>query len=449
MLTADHWVEEAPESWTRGRIKNLLASASNGVWGDEPAGDETDVYCVRAADFDRTRQRVSKARLPRRSVDRGALNQHRLRPGDLVLEKSGGGETQPVGMAVLFEGPEPAVCSNFCARLIPAATVDPRFLTYAMAAAYTQGLTQSAIKQTTGIQNLDTGAFFALPWAHPEMAEQRRIAQFLDAETDRIDTLSSLRKSQHKFLDERGYAAVSEVLVPGILSSPAGTWPWVWLPKMPPGRPLVRLGYVCRLQTGLTVDGKREVSGDVVTRPYLRVANVQAGRVDLEKLSEITVPTDIASRTTLRAGDVLMTEGGDLDKLGRGTVWRGEVSRCLHQNHVFALRPEINSLDADYLALMTRTLHGRNYFESTGVKTTNLASTNSNKILSFPIPLPSVTEQRNLAKRAQMALDNIATAGQLLDRQLKVLAERRQALITAAVTGQIDVSTASGRGIEG
>ncbi|WP_326801005.1 restriction endonuclease subunit S [Streptomyces sp. NBC_01788] len=282
----------------------------------------------------------------------------------------------------------------------------------------------------------------------PPMDEQRRIAEFLHAETARIDALSSLRKAQSALLDEREYAAVSEILVPGILSSPVEIWPWVWLPKMPADRPLVRLGYVCRLQTGLTVDGKREVKGDVVTRPYLRVANVQAGRVDLDNLNEITVPTDIASRATLRAGDVLMTEGGDLDKLGRGTVWRGEVSRCLHQNHVFALRPESDSLDADYLALMTRTLHGRNYFESTGVKTTNLASTNSNKILSFPIPLPSVTEQRNLAKRAQTALDNIATAGQVLDRQLKVLTERRQALVTAAVIGQIDVSTASGQGIE-
>ncbi|MET4922732.1 restriction endonuclease subunit S [Streptomyces sp. PSRA5] len=288
----------------------------------------------------------------------------------------------------------------------------------------------------------------ALPFSQLDIVEQRRIADFLDAETARIDTLSSLRKSQHASLDERGYAVVSEVLVPGILSSPAGAWPWVWLPEMSPDRPLVRLGYFCRLQTGLTVDGKREVTGDVVTRPYLRVANVQAGRVDLGNLSEITVPTEMASRATLRAGDVLMTEGGDLDKLGRGTVWHGEVSECLHQNHIFALRPERNSLDENYLALMTRTLHGRNYFESTGVKTTNLASTNSSKILSFPIPLPSVTEQRTLAKRAQTALNNVAAAGQLLNRQLEVLAERRQALITAAVTGQIDVSTASGRGIE-
>jgi type I restriction enzyme S subunit len=364
------------------------------------------------------------------------------------LEKSGGGENQPVGMAVLFEGTEPAVCSNFCARLVPAPAIDPRFLTYALSAAYRQGLTQSTIKQTTGIQNLDVGAFFALRWSYPDLPEQRRIADFLDVETAQIDDLNSLRKAQRSRLDERGYAAVSEILVPGILSSPAGVWPWVWLPETRSDRPLVRLGYVCRLQSGLTVDGKREISGDVVTRPYLRVANVQAGRVDLDNLNEITVPTEMATRATLRAGDVLMTEGGDLDKLGRGTVWRGEVSGCLHQNHVFALRPEIDRLDADYLALMTRTLHGRNYFESTGVKTTNLASTNSSKILSFPIPLPNVREQRNLAQLAQTALDNVAAAGRLLDRQLMVLAERRQALITAAVTGQIDVSTASGRGIE-
>ncbi|MEU1942417.1 restriction endonuclease subunit S [Streptomyces sp. NPDC020125] len=329
----------------------------------------------------------------------------------------------------------------------PNAATDSRYLTYGMSARFTQGQIQEL--QVGGNRdglNFEQVGNLELP--SPPLEEQRRIADFLDAETARIDALGSLRKTQRARLDERGYATVSEVLVPGILSSPSEIWPWVWLPEMPADRPLVRLGYVCRLQTGLTVDGKREVSDDMVTHPYLRVANVQTGRVDLDNLSEITVPTNIASRATLRAGDVLMTEGGDLDKLGRGTVWHGEVSGCLHQNHVFALRPENTHLEADYLALMTRTLHGRNYFESTGIKTTNLASTNSSKILSFPIPLPSVAEQRNLAKRAQAALDSVANASRLLDRQLKVLAERRQALITAAVTGQIDVSTASGRGIE-
>jgi len=143
-----------------------------------------------------------------------------------------------------------------------------------------------------------------------------------------------------------------------------------------------------------------------------------------------------------------MTEGGDLDKLGRGTVWRGEIPNCLHQNHVFALRPDPDRLDADYLALMTQTVHGRCYFESTGSKTTNLASTNSSKIMGFPIPLPALSRQRELVREVRKRLDVLARAKTKVDRQLELLTERRQALITAAVTGQIDV-TASERSIEG
>ncbi|MFD6370009.1 restriction endonuclease subunit S, partial [Streptomyces roseolus] len=262
----------------------------------------------------------------------------------------------------------------------------------------------------------------ALPYPVLQGNEQRRIADFLDAETARIDRLVDLRRIQLLRLEERAYAAVSETLVPGILRSPQSSGPWPWLPAMASDRPLVRLGYVCRLQNGLTIDGKRDLSGDVVTRPYLRVANVQAGHVDLDSVVEVTVPRDIATRTSLRPGDVLMTEGGDLDKLGRGTVWRGELPECLHQNHVFALRPETDRLDGGYLALMTSTLHGRCYFESTGSKTTNLASTNSSKIMSFPIPLPSVATQRALAAEVQAAIDNSQAAKRLLECQLVLLA---------------------------
>ena len=91
---------------------------------------------------------------------------------------------------------------------------------------------------------------------------------------------------------------------------------------------------------------------------------------------------------------------------------------------------------------MTRTFHGRCYFESTGVKTTNLASTNSSKILGFPIPLPQLAIQRRRVLAVQRKLDQISRARQRLRVQLDVLAERRQALITAAVTGQLDITTA-------
>jgi type I restriction enzyme S subunit len=293
-----------------------------------------------------------------------------------------------------------------------------------------------------GQVEIDNDLLRVLPVKLPSVDEQRRIADFLDTEIARIDQLASARERQMAVLDELEYAEVTDGLIPGSLTSTAGEWPWVWLPAPVNEAPLVRLGYIARLQSGLTVDGKRDLSGDAVTRPYLRVANVQADRIQVDNVSEITVPAHIAKRSTLLAGDVLMTEGGDLDKLGRGTVWRGELDECLHQNHVFAVRPDALRLDADYLSLMTRTVHGRCYFESTGVKTTNLASTNSSKILGFPIPLPSLEVQRLRVQAVQRKLDESARAKQRLRTQLELLAERRQALITAAVTGQLDVTTA-------
>ncbi|MGW4420788.1 restriction endonuclease subunit S [Streptosporangium sp. NPDC004631] len=278
----------------------------------------------------------------------------------------------------------------------------------------------------------------------PSVEEQRRIAAFLDSETAQISRIESLRAIQRRNLDERAAALVTEILVPGALSGFVERWPWVWLPEIPEDRPLVRLGYTCRLQSGLTVDSSRDLGGDVVTRPYLRVANVQAGYVNLDSVAEITVPRKVADRSTLRTGDVLMTEGGDLDKLGRGTVWHGELEGCLHQNHVFALRPDPTKLEAEYLALMTQTLHGRCYFESTGVKTTNLASTNSSKILDFPIPLPSLEQQRHIVNQVDEQLSVVTRARIAIDKQSLLLHEHRRSLITAAVTGKIDVATARG-----
>ncbi|MFF4066050.1 restriction endonuclease subunit S [[Kitasatospora] papulosa] len=375
------------------------------------------------------------------------LRRHEVKAGDLIIAGLGD-SNHPAGRACLAPkdlGPAIVKADCFRARL-DESRLTHRYAAWALSSSAVSQQIRTLTRGTTRTRiNLDVVREIQVPV--PSQEEQRRIADFLDAETARIDKLLELRHAQEAKLTERSYASVSEILLPEILTQPLGQWPWTWLPDMPHHRPLVRLGYVCRLQSGLTVDGKRDISGDVVTRPYLRVANVQAGSVALDNVSEVTVPREIADRSTLRPGDVLMTEGGDLDKLGRGTVWRGELPGCLHQNHVFALRPEPDRLDGDYLALMTRTLHGRSYFESTGTKTTNLASTNSSKIMSFPIPLPNVALQRELARQAQGSLDSVGAAIRLLGTQRALLVERREAFITAAVTGQFDVSTASGRNV--
>ena len=99
--------------------------------------------------------------------------------------------------------------------------------------------------------------------------------------------------------------------------------------------------------------------------------------------------------------------------------------------------PEL--LDPEYLGLLTQTAHARAYFESTGVKTTNLASTNREKIMSLPIPRLSVLDQRTRVAEARARLDRMTAFQGCLRSQADLLHERRQALVTASVTGQIEI----------
>lgn len=282
----------------------------------------------------------------------------------------------------------------------------------------TQGIRQG--------QSIDMDAFADVRLPVPPLREQQRIADFLDAETARIEALGVARSRHLELLRELSVARVTSAF------------------KLGSDVPGVRLGYLATIQTGVTVDASRASGSDDVTRPYLRVANVQAGYVDLNEVAEIVVPRRLAAGSSLQTGDVLMTEGGDLDKLGRGTVWEGQIDGCLHQNHVFAVRVNKRLLDAHYLALLTRTVPARVHFESTGSKTTNLASTSSSKIRDLRVPLPPVRRQQAVVAEVDEALAAIGEVVSAVQRQRHLLAERKQALITAAVTGQFDVTTGRG-----
>ncbi len=193
---------------------------------------------------------------------------------------------------------------------------------------------------------------------------------------------------------------------------------------------------VASIQTGLTLGKNYE--GTLLERPYLRVANVQDGSFDLRHVTTIEVPPEIAARVSLRAGDVLMTEGGDLDKLGRGTVWDGVIKDCLHQNHIFAVRCFQHRLCPSFLAYLTSSKLARDYFEATGKRTTNLASTNSTKVGELPVPLPPLPEQQRIAAYLDASCAAIDAAVSAKRRQLETLVALRGAIIREAVMGGVD-----------
>jgi type I restriction enzyme, S subunit len=336
-----------------------------------------------------------------------------VEPGDLLF-----GKLRPY-LAKTWVADRAVYASTELLCLRPGPDVDSRWLGYLM---LSRGVVEWAVATSDGTKMPRTSweRLGAYRVQVPGLAKQRAIADFLDTETARIDALIAKKRELTGRLHERDSGTIDRLCGQGV--------------------PFVRLGYIAVVQSGITVDARRPRSADDVTLPYLRVANVQPGRLDLDEVSEITVPRSVAKRSTLQTGDVLMTEGGDLDKLGRGTVWSGEIVDCLHQNHVFAVRPKAGVLDSSYLALLTRASHARAYFERTGTRTTNLASTNASKVADFRVPLPPLDEQRRIVvEYAAWALTLEALTVRLIE-QIELLAEHRQALITAAVTGELDVA---------
>lgn len=189
-------------------LKRLFSDMFAGLWGGEPGTDDVDISCVRVADFDREQYRASSAPTVR-SVSEKDLHKKALRAGDVLLEKSGGTGAKPVGCASIFEGIPGAVCSNFIQVLRPSIEYEARYIGYVMAALYETRRNGAFVNQTTGIQNLDLGAYLSSTVAVPPRDEQRAIvARLDDARRDVVALRAVLQRSQ-QLLEERQDALIT------------------------------------------------------------------------------------------------------------------------------------------------------------------------------------------------------------------------------------------------
>jgi len=185
---------------------------------------------------------------------------------------------------------------------------------------------------------------------------------------------------------------------------------------------------VAEVRTGLA-KGKKNII-DPVTKPYIRVANVQDGHLDLREVKRIQVARAEIERYSLQEGDILLTEGGDFDKLGRGTLWRNEVPDCLHQNHIFVVRTDRTQLLPDYLVWLTSSPHGREYFRRCSKQSTNLASINTRQLKRYPIVLPDHDEQLRIAEVLWCSDKGLDVAKRLLRARRKLKRGLMQQLLT-------------------
>ena len=317
-------------------------------------------------------------------VDKTGAQRYGLHHGDVLVARIGA----TTGSTSIVVNPPPSVFASYLIRLRPTREMHPFFLYfYTKSEQFHQWIDVHKDSNLKGGVNVPT--LLSAPLTLPVLAEQKKIAAVLwkmqraIATQDRlIAATRDLKQSamQHFFTHGLRGQATRETAY--------GDVPFKWREQP--------LGDCCRVQTGVT-KGRRIAPEEAIEVPYLRVANVQDGHLDLREIKTITIRERELPGYLLQDGDVVLTEGGDFDQLGRGFIWHGQIANCVHQNHVFAVRAKRDLLLPEFLAYLVQSPYGKTYFLTVAHKTTNLASINSTKLKALPVLLPDLDEQRDIA----------------------------------------------------
>lgn len=423
-----------PPDWSIARLSQVADVRFSNV-DKHTLDDESPIRLCNYVDVYKNEKITRDIAFMDASADPSERSRFQIQPGDVLATKDSETADDIAIPALVTESLPDVLCGYHLAMIRPRSMrVRGDFLFWLHASKQFRGQYE---REAVGVTRfgLSQYSFIAAEIPLPPADEQERIAANLDARCRAIDTAIAAKRNQIDALAGVFRATLQRAVTQGLgENAQARPTANLWLPFVPQGWDLVMLKRVCEIRGGLTLGKAYE--GPLVERPYLRVANVQDGYVHLEDVSTIELPLAVAERTSLLAGDVLMTEGGDLDKLGRGVVWHGEIADCLHQNHVFAVRCFDWKLRPQFLAHVSASQYGRDYFEATGKKTTNLAATNSTKVGQFPIPLPSLASQDKIIEFLDG--ETVRTQGirQTLEQQITTLIAYRRSLIHECVTGQ-------------
>ena len=198
----------------------------------------------------------------------------------------------------------------------------------------------------------------------------------------------------------------------------------------------VRLDEIADISGGIT-KGRDLSKQETIHLPYLRVANVQNGYLDLSQMKTIELKVSEMEKYLLCAGDVLYTEGGDRDKLGRGTIWNNEIPNCVHQNHVFKARLDQTKANPRYVAYWSMSAFARNYFYNKGKQSVNLASINKTVLSALTLPLPSLAEQGAALKEIESRLSVCDEIEKTVDTALQQAEAMRQSILKQAFEGRM------------
>jgi len=364
---------------------------------------------------------------------RDRLEGYSLRPGDVLFNNTNSEDL--VGKcAPWYRADGTFVLSNHMTiiRMLGGETLDPGFLAFWLFWNWRFGSASTLVRRHVNQASIGLDRLRSLSVPRPPTDHQRAIAEVLSKVQSAVEAQEKIVAG----LRELKAVTMAKLFREGLRGERRKQTEIGEIPRSWETRPLSACAVV---QTGIA-KGRKVEGGDSAELPYLRVANVQDGYLDLSEIKTIVIRSDEVQRYLLQAGDVLLTEGGDFDKLGRGYIWKGQIADCVHQNHIFAVRTDEQVLLPEFFAYQAQSPYGKTYFLKVAHKTTNLACINSSKLKEFPVLLPDLKEQRQIAH----VLESIAAKADIELQRLGRLRSLFSSTLHLLMTGQVRVAVGKG-----
>lgn len=359
------------------------------------------------------------------------LSRHHAMAGDLLVAGLGD-ENHPLGRACVMPDLGPALVKADCYRLrLDPARADPKFVALFLSSA-AGGAEALRLAEGSTRSRLTLGKALSIPLPDVPLRDQRAIADYLDAEVARIDALVDARHRSAVLARERFESMVWRSVTKGLAPAPMTPSGIGWVGEMPAAWDAPAVGHVFEVQLGKMLNPEATASGEMY--PYLRNENVQWDDLDLEDLNLMHFDEADRSRYELRSGDLLVCEGGEV---GRAAMWRGELSPCFYQKALHRVRVR-RPANTRFLMYVLRGAAGRGVFANEG-NTSTIVHLTAEKLRAHRFPCPPTDEQDLIVEELDRDAATLSAAESALDRQIDLLLERRQALITAAVTGQLEI----------
>jgi type I restriction enzyme S subunit len=411
-------VDALPPDWEVKKIRELHAGGVTNLTPTEYSNEHFEYYSIPA---------YQEGILPPIVRGKEILSQKLLIPSRCLLFGKLNPRVEKV-WNVESSGRVRCLASTEWLPIVPADEFDQHFGYYLLWSNWVLPVAQGLVSGSTpSRQRVEPTSFYDIEVPLPPIDEQREIGALLkrfqaavSAQDDVVKAAQNLKRAAMRELFTRGLGSEAQK------ETEIGLVPESW--------DIAALDDCSFVQTG-AAKGRSLGDAEIVEMPYLRVANVQDGRLDLTEMKTIPIRRGEVERYRLHDGDVVLTEGGDFDKLGRGFIWRGQVDQCVHQNHIFAVRTDRGRLLPEFFAYQAQSPYGKAYFLKVAHKTTNLACINSTKLKAFPVLLPPLGDQREVVG----ILDAIDQTINLHRTKRAVLDDLFKALLHKLMTGEIRV----------